>query len=319
MPRSRHSLQALEVRRLPPHGCEFAAKSAATGGLAAPGETQPVHTESDDNLRTAGGDKGRDYRIARGKEDTLGDKVGKMYIRTDAFVIYTADESAKDFGRTLRPRLPQASTIRLHRHRRRTSAPAAEDHIEVPVVDVVLRDFGLIVPIDVARGESRQRGAGQCLRLTSPVALPNSLAWSRTETRGLPSTSTAIVRWAERSTSARSTCRTAASPLFARGGTPRPGAKRCGTSIRVAVGPFGTVVRPKLQPAPRGPFPLRRGGSALRPLVRVIPSRRPALGSIPREGRPRAERGRRFPRSAHDADRYLSGAGRRRQTQQPVP
>ena len=42
------------------------------------------------------------------------------------------------------------------------------------------------------------------------------------------------MRWAERSTSARSTCRTAASSPFARGGTPRPGAKHCGTSMRGA-------------------------------------------------------------------------------------
>lgn len=39
------------------------------------------------------------HQLKKGDTDPIGDKVGKIYVRTDRFIIYTADEAAKDFGR----------------------------------------------------------------------------------------------------------------------------------------------------------------------------------------------------------------------------
>jgi hypothetical protein len=38
-------------------------------------------------------------RYEKGEPDPLSDKIGKIYIRTDRFMIYTADPTARDFGR----------------------------------------------------------------------------------------------------------------------------------------------------------------------------------------------------------------------------
>ncbi|WP_209428439.1 hypothetical protein [Pararhodobacter sp. SW119] len=55
---------------------KFAQLSIATGGGAAPSP-----------------------KPNKGETDPLGDKIGKIYVKTDRFMIYIADRSARDFGR----------------------------------------------------------------------------------------------------------------------------------------------------------------------------------------------------------------------------